>query len=237
MADPVAVTTAFWDLKASEVLKFVSELISALAWPLSAFLIVNLFKKEIVERIPRMSELTLPGGISAKFNEVLNKVEAEVTVTEASEQQAASADANSPPTAPAGQHDLRASIPDIQLNQTDVVDDRAALRANPTGVVMEAWQEFEDWLSRFAERAGVQNARSLSPSQIAWKLRESGLINTQLMDALIELQSLRNLVAHTANRTVSEDEVTNFVTTIRRMRNSLLLRLARHLAGQDRNEE
>jgi len=237
MADPVTVTAAFWDLKASELLKFLSEFISALAWPVSTFFIVNLFKKEIIERIPCMSELTLPGGISAKFNEGLNKVEAQVTVTEASEQHAAAVNATSPLTTSAGQHDLRASIPDTQLNETGVVDDRAALRANPTGVVMEAWQSFEDWLRKFAEKADVQNVGSLSPAQIAWKLRASGLINTHLMEALIELQSLRNLVAHTPSRTVTEDEVKNFVATTSRMKNSLLIRLAQYLSGRDRNGE
>jgi hypothetical protein len=224
MVDPVTASTVFWDLKASEVMKFVSTLVTALAWPLSAFFIVNLFKSEIIERIPRLSELTLPGGISAKFNEGLAKVEAatEAAPVEPIEARVGHVEDN----------DLMRATGVVSEAVTASVDsapnDEVALRANPTGVVMEAWKSLEQVLRQAAVAIG-QPANLKFPASVLVKgLRNARFISHEEEGSLLEMVELRNLVAHVADKTVTEVEAQRFMNLARIFTGKLVARIVKH---------
>jgi hypothetical protein len=188
----VANANTFWDVKASEVLKFVSSVLSAVAWPFAAVFIIRLFKKEIIERIPKLSELSLPGGISAKFREGLAKVEAEVSAV--------------PPPGIEGHVDVSEAPDTVSASATisgtatitadPTVRDDMALRANPTGVVMESWKELEEKLRAFAILKIGPRMEKAPPSKIALNLRNAGLIDMREYTSLHQLIELRNLAAH-----------------------------------------
>lgn len=201
MADPVMTTAVFWDLKASDLLKFSAELVSAIAWPVAAAFIVGFFKKEIIERIPKLAELTLPGGFAAKFNDVLTKAEASVPEKL---QPAANSDTEV--------LQVQDESPRYSIASGDAVPaaDQLALRANPTGVVMEAWKILESTL-RIAATAmiGEGVAQRPAPNVVA-SLRNANLLSREEEDSLLELIELRNVVAHTPNKTVSQLEAKRF---------------------------
>lgn len=57
-------------------LKFISEMTASLAWPVAAVTVVCVFRRGILQRLPDLSKLSLPGGISAEFTNELESVEA-----------------------------------------------------------------------------------------------------------------------------------------------------------------
>lgn len=227
-AATVAVSAAvtFWDIKASELLKFTSEVLSAIAWPIAAMFIVNLFKKEIIERIPRLSELSLPGGISAKFKEGLAKVEAEVSAI---------------PPAPTIEGHVTYTEPEEVMTTTghvaepaatygsEEVKDNAALRANPTGVVMESWKGLEELIRQCTMRIVSPSASQLPSSIMVKALSRQGFLSDEDEKSLLELVKLRNLVAHVPEKTVSEIEAQRFNEIAEKFKGRLAAKLTRHL--------
>lgn len=223
MADPVTAVTVFWDLKASDVLKFASEFISAVAWPLAIAFIVRLFKHEIVERIPLLSELTLPGGISAKFNETLSRVEADVASTDAAAAQVNDGEVGEERQTP--EPGVRFSVaPD----RVEIESDKAVLRANPTGAVMESWKSLEQLLRHAAVQLISLPAGSRGPKNLIKSLSNASVIDTEETQAILELFELRNLVAHSPNRAISENEAKRFVNLAQQLQGKLLARILRH---------
>jgi uncharacterized protein YutE (UPF0331/DUF86 family) len=224
--DPLTSTTVFWDLKASEVMKFISTLVTALAWPLSAFFIVNLFKSEIIERIPRLSELTLPGGISAKFNEGLAKVEAATEAARAEPTEARIGQAEDDDVVGAAGVMSEA----VTASVASAPNDEVALRANPTGVVMEAWKSLEQVLRQAAVAIG-QPANLRFPASVVVKaLRNASFISHEEEASLLEMIELRNLVAHVADKTVTEVEAQRFMNLARLFTGKLVARIVKQKA-------
>lgn len=221
MTDPI-VATAFFDLKATDLLKFLSELAAALAWPVAAVLIVNLFRKEIIERIPRLAELTLPGGLSAKFNEGMDKVEAELQVIAPAETEKAVISDEQPPSAHSrtlAEHDLSAS-PSAQSNTAATVapPDKAALNANPAGVVMEAWQRLDQILRLLASHALDLPEKHLPTSYVVANLRNNGYMSHEEELLLLELIDLRDLAAHSSSQSINAKEAKRFVSVAESLR-------------------
>lgn len=54
-------------------LQFVDDVLKTLAWPVAAVIAVVLFRKQIVEKLPQVSEFAVPGGLNVKFSNVLNE--------------------------------------------------------------------------------------------------------------------------------------------------------------------
>lgn len=208
MVDPVTTSTVFWDLKASEIMKFFSALVTALAWPLSAFFIVNLFKNEIIERIPKLSELTLPGGISAKFNKDLEKIATAVT--------------RIPDALPAGPENERAgetapassaveSKQSVSEQAVQTAVDRAEVHANPNGIVMAAWVNLELAL-RDLGASGTNRVvfmRRDGPSILIESMRAANKISDVELQLIKKLLELRDLAAH-AKEKISEADALRF---------------------------
>lgn len=208
MVDPVVTITASSGLKVSEVLTFISSLVTALAWPISAFLIVNLFKNEIIERIPRLSELTLPGGISAKFNKDLEKVEAVPTdrfPVPAVEAQIGHVEGDDVMSVSAE------ASPPVPKTIQPAGPDQAALRANPNGTVMEAWVNLELALREMGQSAPqpVVIGTKYGAAALVGRLRTAGIISSDEELKLHTLLELRNLAAH-AQEKISEDGALRF---------------------------
>ena len=205
---------AFWDLELSELLKFISELISAVAWPLVTYLVFRLFKDELVKLIPFLSKISAL-GVEAEFNRQLDKVEA---VADAIAESPVAETENKPQAAKEPQDDEPGpATPPIDRDITRPVDepsvsDPVALRANPTGTVMVAWQALDNALRLFADSAlplpGA--ARQFVHKRLILDMQKAGLLSEEEVESLLSLLALRNLAAHSSGTTISDTEAKRF---------------------------
>jgi hypothetical protein len=216
--------------------EFVSNMTGSLAWPLAAIVIVCIFRKGIIARIPGLSELTLPGGIAAKFKDGLPLVENGVNEAAATKIEPAPGSitfTGHPPTVEQATNipsEVQASVGIIE--ESDVVEmtsyvgvqkpyvlyvrqpiaeyesDPIALRANPTGVVMESWKSIES--------AVQELAKASLPTNVRLNLRNSYrdffkfLLKKQVItdvenETLLRMYELRNMAAHTDQRISAGD--------------------------------
>ncbi|MBD8630783.1 hypothetical protein IFT74_05300 [Oxalobacteraceae sp. CFBP 8755] len=222
MADPT-IATAFMDIKASDLLKFLSEFITAIAWPMAAGFIVNLFRKEIIERIPRLAELTLPGGLSARFNEGLAKVEAELEVSNPTNGETNSEVTHQLPTPAPTTEPIENNLSGSNSEQSNasavtVPPDHVALKANPAGVVMEAWQRLDQILRLLASQAFNLPTKNLPTSYVVANLRSNGYMSHEEETLLLELIKLRDLAAHSSSKSINSREAKRFVSVADNLR-------------------
>ncbi|MCC2971794.1 hypothetical protein [Massilia sp. IC2-476] len=220
MVDQVTAINTFWDLKASGALKFISDSISALAWPVVIFFTLRLFKAEVVKLLAKLSKVSAL-GVEAEFNQGLDKVEAAVqqlpdngSTDVPSSPSNVPADETSqvtpPTTTVASDFEIRYSV------EGAAASDPVALRANPTGTVMEAWKSLEQTLRFFAAEVLGPVESSLSPSVLVANLYSSGAIPLQQVSALTELIKLRNLAAHSTDP-IPEAEAEKFAKLARQL--------------------
>jgi hypothetical protein len=256
MADPVTTSTAFWDLKATEVMKFISTLISSLAWPLATFFILRLFKAEILKLIPLLSKLKAL-GIEAEFNRGLAKAEEEVAKIANSPNSVVQnvsplppySDLPPPPSDPAplppgpmpspessGVTSQDAPAPILvsaDLEGTYSIGgpsepDPVALQANPTGSVMVSWNMLEQALHLLAQslNGSLGPIATFRPKQLVVFLRDAGLLKEEEVQTLMGLIELRNLAAHSSGKAISEAEADRFHKVARKLTGLYTIRAA-----------
>ncbi|CAJ0698599.1 hypothetical protein [Ralstonia holmesii] len=204
-------------------LTFITKMAEALAWPITALILAISFRKRLAEKLHQLLELTLPGGTKAVFESKLEKVEAEVVRDE--------------PAVAQNPGNVRFSIhvPDARGS-----DDALALKANPTGVVMEKWKEWETaaraaYFSAYPERASSN--KYFTRMRLLSELRKAGLLTEEDQKVANELGELRNLVAHTSGTSLSKEQVNRYASLIDLLVDGLFMRVkARQpedLPGQD----
>lgn len=215
MVDPVTASTAFWDVKASELLKFVSTVISAVAWPLGTFFILRLFKGEVVKLIPSISKFSAM-GVTAEFNQGLNKAEANVAkVTTEPKHEAlhslGAATSTDPVLAPEPTKAVSADLAISYAIEGAPTPDPATLRANPNGIVMVAWANLESALREYGNSAArpIATKRRIGPEHLVDRLQDGGMLSADEAAAIRKLLELRNLAAH-SNEKISEDDALRF---------------------------
>jgi hypothetical protein len=217
-------------------MEFVSNMTGSLAWPLAAIVIVCIFRKGIIARIPGLSELTLPGGIAAKFKDGLPLVENGVNEAAATKIEPAPGSISftgPPPTVEQTTNSpskIQASVGVIE--EPDVIEmagyvgeqkpyvlyvrqpiaeyevDPIALRANPTGVVMESWKSIESAIQELAKTALPKNVtlniRNSYKSLFKFLLTKHAITDVE-NETLLRMYELRNMDAHTDQRISAGD--------------------------------
>ncbi|MDN2676760.1 hypothetical protein [Janthinobacterium sp. SUN033] len=187
-------------------MQFVSSVIAALAWPIAVVVIVFVFKEALLARLPNLLKVTLPGGIEAEFSKDLAEVEA---VSQAALQGPAAAR----PVLPTVE-ELPLSTIDVPINTIEFIgesNDNLALRANPTGVVMESWKALESKLRFICKKLApdVTFAGSTSGMQFIKLLKSKNFLDSRQSSTLDNLMKLRNMAAH-SDDPISEESAAKF---------------------------
>jgi hypothetical protein len=94
-----------------------SKVFDAAAWPITVLVLVFKFSDRVRDLLDKLTEVSLPGGISGKFEQPLKSAE---KLAERLDQTEA-----------------------VEVGVKAAEDDPVALNANPTGVIMEAWKGLE----------------------------------------------------------------------------------------------
>lgn len=158
-----------------EWFEFGLDVLKAIVWPAVVLIAVILFRKQLSDAMERLSEVSGP-GVSAKFakrvEEVAHKVDELVEA--------------SPPLPPPD-----TSQGDLEPLQRDL-DIEASVVTDPTMRFLLEWIELE----RHLRDAAVSQGRPLTPAAYARQLVRSGALPSEALDALQELQAIRNGVTH-----------------------------------------
>jgi hypothetical protein len=143
----------------------------ALVWPAVVVTVFIIFRRPIMNLIPRISEVSAAGA-SVKFREEAVKLA----------YQASSLAEN--------MLDKSATIPDLPTPPR-VVD--------PTMNFLEAYRELESAARDAAPTAGIRNPNA-NPVQVIRRLAEKGVVPKPAVAVADELRNIRNDVAHGARR-------------------------------------
>lgn len=201
---------AFWDVKASNILEF----FSTIAWQFFAFVIICMFRNNLITLMNRMTKITTPIG-STEFSEGLHVVELkaegivgavfdEVTATDHSAvaSRLPHASGTATPTAVGTTEPVPEPAP---------VDAEAALYSNPTGVVLESYQSLERALAFYGQRGPqkISGSYKYGRHMLLSRLKEANLISDSEYSALAELLKLRN-IAEGSDSSVDPSEARRF---------------------------
>jgi hypothetical protein len=175
--------------------QFVSSVVASLAWPIAVVWILLKFKSEVAAILPGLKTLKLPGGVEAEFTEALPKV---ATAVEE--------DASTLPDAASGiDFEVNGTIDesDRASVRTDVIEsvsDSIALKAKPTGVVMESWKDLEATLHTIARRmeSRMDKPSRLITSHIVLDLHNANFLSDDESRSLRTMLNLRNHAAHSS---------------------------------------
>lgn len=204
-------------------MEFVSSLVASLAWPSAAIAILFLFKEEVAKHLPLLQKLKLPGGIEAEFSKELATVAAAI---ESSDAVQTPAEVPVAEAAPLGAIEAEVSTTPNLLSFMVADDDPAALRANPTGVVMEAWKGLEAVLRLATNRAkkNVVVASQAGFSTVLMFLANANFLTSEEIDNLRKLKKMRDLAAHSQDK-ISVDSANEFAEIAGRMSRNLTVRM------------
>lgn len=189
-----------------DCLTFITKLVEALAWPATVVLVAFMSRKQVLELIPSLRELTLPGGIAARFEgklEALHIVAASKSDSGAPElsREVVSADLN-----------VRYSVAAAQTvpPEADVI----ATEYNPAGVVMEVWQQVEAKIREILVDTKIKTFLTLPeyPVDLINTLREHGLASQNTLAVLEGLRKLRTVAAHAKGNEITKDSATRYHT-------------------------
>ncbi|PLZ01140.1 hypothetical protein CY652_17820 [Burkholderia sp. WAC0059] len=167
---------------------FVSKLIEALAWPGVVLYLILKFRDRFESLLGRLTEATLPGGITGKFSLDIEK--AQEVVNEIPEPEPA-------------------VIAEIERGNPIEMDNRA-LKINPSGVIMEMWQKVLGQAKELLESGGALQepstaGRPLPPQTLFRMLETRNLVTPEEMKLVNQLHSIRNAVAHSQTQATPAD--------------------------------
>jgi hypothetical protein len=237
-------------------MQFVASMTSSIAWPIASIAIIFVFKEGILKRLPDLSRLSLPGGLSAEFNQQLAFVEARVenngeivasippsvlndnreisnlgagllTDDQAeikhalnAEEGHSSATHSWPTTSQAPATEMTAGADDaggpyhpvFEPRSEHAVRDNVALRANPTGVVMESWKVLETALRALAKHVATETPGStpqIGILQTLEMLKKQAALSLPEIAILRKMLEMRNMAAH-SNEPIGEENAKRF---------------------------
>lgn len=167
---------------------FISKLADALAWPGVVLYLVLQFRNRFESLLDRLTEASLPGGITGKFSPAFER--AQEVVDEIPEPE---------PAIVSGMERGAAIEADARATET-----------NPSGVIMEMWQQLLAQAKELLESSGVRQGSSTVgralPSQTLFRmLKEHNLVKPEEMKLVDELRSIRNAVAHSQKKALPAD--------------------------------
>lgn len=173
--------------------EFVASMIQSAAWPTVVVVFVVLLKSQIGDLLGRVKSARAPGGWEAEFERRAGEARDDA--------QAAVKDL---PTSEGGQQSSESST-EPSLVSVPVGED-------PTYSVIVAWERLGAAVSSLAIAADIRLRTKVRPGQVslARSLQESGIVNENFVNSVLELQFLRNIVAH-GQRKLSKEEAESYV--------------------------
>jgi hypothetical protein len=170
-----------------DLLTFISKIIGALAWPVSIFFALWLFRRQIGQLLPQIRRLKYK-DFEAEFGETVRKLKAKAI----------------PLLLPV---QARGVLPSPSERLEHLVE------ISPSAAVQEAWKEIESAAKALIERRGYKLDYDI---QTPFRLIERVLEKTELIDSrklriFHELRQLRNKVAHAEDFEVSEDQAYEYI--------------------------
>lgn len=169
-----------------EYLRLLVELLSALAWPVAALLIVLIFRKPLLRLVARMKAFTGPGGVGATFAAELEKAREAAEDTELPEVE----------RAPAA---LTSDDPFFAFAQT-----------YPEAAALEAYRELESFVATATKELGVR----LRPYQVIRALYQHGDIDESIKKLYERIRSTRDAAVH-SRRPITRGEALDFRELVR----------------------
>lgn len=192
-----------------DALTFISDVISALAWPLALVAVVALLRPALSRTIEHLRSLTVPG-----FGEIVFGQELALAQRLADESPVAT-------VAP-----LTVGTPDDGDDDVDVLVRLAELA--PRATVLEAWGELEA-SARAAIPADEDVRRPPTAGRLIDLLLSAGLVDDGFARMYDILRGLRNRVAHEPNFSLTTDEAIEYARLARG--------LSRSIDSEDPDEE
>ncbi|HIE5947161.1 MULTISPECIES: DUF4145 domain-containing protein [Burkholderia cepacia complex] len=187
--------------------EFTSKIVEAVAWPATVLVLVFKFSDRFRDLLGKLTEVTLPGGISGKFETPLDNAE-----------QIA--------------RELNLEAPDeLQL---DVRQDPVALSANPAGVIMESWKDLEAMAAELLVALPMPGrdteiASGKLGKDVLKDLVSRGLIPEKEVELLRELREIRNRAAHATKQRPTSEEAERFTALVGSLKVAWLVRIANAL--------
>jgi len=171
-------------------MSFVASLVQSAAWPAAVLVIVILIRKPLQEAVTHRLRRLKAGPIEAEFDAEAAEVRDDVR--------------RIPEVAAAEPRQGEVSLTDELAPLIDI---------SPRAAVMEAFGRIEARLGDLLHAAG-----SPSPKRIAWQVADlafnENLISSEVLEAVLGLQKLRNLAAHGIHDEISRDRARDYVAMV-----------------------
>lgn len=167
--------------------QFIASLMSSLAWPVSVFLIALLFRKRIIEILPRLR---------------LRYGEFDVSMHRLADAEKEAAKATSPAL-----EDAPKPTPEEKEKFNRIAE------ISPRGAILELRNELEDRVVKFAQARGAKlSPLHTSTTYVVRVLRQMGLIDEVTSAMIDDLRVVGNAAAHDNGRSFTESEAQRFKT-------------------------
>ncbi|MBN6350233.1 hypothetical protein JZM10_01965 [Providencia rettgeri] len=168
-----------------DVLKFFSELIKALAWPMATIILVILLRKPVVELIPLLRRLKYK-EFELEFSKEVSELKAEVEAI------------------------AKEKSPSVPVSSSRLLD---LVSFSTPAAIMEAWLEVESAaISTASSFWGQSTNDALKNTQkLGEYLLQCKVIDREQLDIFNKLRHLRNKVAHARDLNLSESDARSYV--------------------------
>lgn len=177
------------------------EIIKTIVWPSTVLISVVILRKGIVELIPNLKKLKYK-DIELEFEkeaiEIRANIERDVPKIEPPEEK------------PQEEFVVSEPRPMYSLKKLP-----------PSAFILSEWEEIEKSMLSLSERYDINIGALKSIRSITSKLREDGVIDSAIEDALLELSAYRNKVAHTHSDIINEEISDTFFESSKRVINYL----------------
>ncbi len=179
----------------ADILTFIAAMTGHLAWPVSLFALILIFRRRINPMLQRLAKFEAgTDGLSFEFHKKLQAVERKVD----HETTQKGILREGPAPAIAGPKTL--GLPALlELAKT-----------HPTAAVSEAWRSVEGAVLRAAPHAADAAARGETSPQAVSIAADAG-VSRDVIDVLIDLRALRNKAAHDILGAVTAEEAETYV--------------------------
>ena len=177
------------------------EIIKTIIWPITVLTSVVILRKGIVELIPNLKKL--------KYKDLELEFEKEAIKLRAN---------------------IERDIPKIEPleekpKEEFVVSEPPPMfsirKLSPSAFILSEWEKIEKSILSLSERYDINIGALKSIRYITSKLREDGVIDSAIEDALLELSAYRNKVAHTHSDIINEEISDTFFESSKRVINYL----------------
>lgn len=173
----------------------VVQLLSAIAWPVTAIILALIFRVEFRQVMRRLSVFSYKDA-KAEFKHALEEVEGEIRRFPKSSPLPSELD-----TIPAESHESLSDY-DRLLRIADI---------SPRAAVMEAWREVEIGTKQVADTYSIPTTEQIAGVKAIHELVNRGLLPSMLLSIYERLRRLRSRAAHAPDFVVDEEQAERFI--------------------------